>query len=298
MPDAGSHNKIPPASPIGVFDSGLGGLSIVGELSRQLPRERIVYFADNLHMPYGPRPLAEVRNFCVAIAGKLIEFPVKLVVVACNTASAASLKHLRQAFPGMSFVGMEPAVKPAAAGTVSGKVGVLATQATFHGELFESVVERFAADVEVFRQPCPGLAEFIERHPPDHPALKPLLEKFIHPLLAKGVDRLVLACTHYPLVKDAIRETAGAGVTVIDPGPAIARRVRQLLEERQALSADGDGKTVFYASGDADAFSAAASRILGREIRAEKGVFNWLPSTDGDDDVIWRTATPGAGGKP
>lgn len=287
MPGASNHGEISPASPLGVFDSGLGGLSIVRELSRQLPRERIVYFADNQHMPYGPRPLAEVRNFCVAIAGKLIEIPVKLIVVACNTASAASLRHLRLAFPDMPFVGMEPAVKPAAAGTVSGKVGVLATQATFHGELFESVVERFAANVEIIRQPCPGLAEFIERHPPDHPALKPMLERFIHPLLAKGVDRLVLACTHYPLVKDAIVETAGNGVTVIDPSPAIARRARQLLEERNMLAAEGDGGMAFYASGDADAFSASASQILARDIRAEKDAFNWLPAPDSGSAVIW-----------
>ncbi len=280
MTNANGSGKPGASSPVGVFDSGLGGLSVLKEIERELPRERIVYFADNLHIPYGPRPLAEVRAFAVGIAGKLIEYPVKAIVVACNAASAASLKHLRQAFPAMPFVGMEPAVKPAAATSRRRKIGVLATQATFHGELFESVVERFAADVEVLRQPCPGLAEFIEHHPPDHPVLRPMLEKFIRPLLEQGVDKLVLACTHYPLVKDIIQEVAGQGVTIVDPSPAVARRTRQVLEEKELLAAAGDGGAEFHVSGDAEAFSRAASLILGREVEAKRDAFHWIPVTD------------------
>ncbi|MCL2000882.1 MAG: glutamate racemase [Planctomycetes bacterium] len=267
--------------PIGIFDSGLGGLSILKEIERELPRERLVYFADNLHLPYGSKSLAEVWEFCAAIAGRLIEYPVKAVVVACNTASAASLKRLRQVFPVTPFIGMEPAVKPAAAATRSRKVGVLATQSTFQGELFESVVERFASDMEVLRQPCPGLAEFIERHSTDHPGLKPRLEKFIQPLLERGVDNLVLACTHYSLVREVIQEVAGQGVAVIDPSPAIASRARQVLAESGLLAgSDGRGGGVFYASGDAEAFSRAASRILGRGIIARKDSERWIPADD------------------
>ena len=253
---------------VGVFDSGLGGLSIVREIVRELPDERIVYYADTRHMPFGPRPLAEVREIAFGIVERLLAAPVKAVVVACNTASAAALKALRLAFAGVIFVGMEPAVKPAAAETRSGKVGVLATQAAFQGELFESVVARFAAGVEVIRQPCPGLAEFIESHPPDHPALRPRLEKFILPLVERGVDEIVLACTHYPLAMETIKDICGPGVRVVDPSPAIARRLRQVLAERRLLASSGGGGLESMASGDPAAFSRQASLILGREISA------------------------------
>lgn len=272
---------------IGVFDSGLGGLSIVRQIEALMPRERIYYYADNLHIPYGPRPLEEVRRFATAIADKLIQLPAKAVVVACNTASAAALKHLRKVYPGTPFIGMEPAVKPAAAESRSGKVGVLATQATFQGELFESVVERFASGVEVICQPCPGLAEFIENHQPDHPVLAHLLEKFIRPLVEKGVDTIVLACTHYPLVKDAIARVAGPGVTIVDPSPAIARRVEQVLGDADLLRKEGKGSVGFYVSGETGNFSQSASMILGRNIMAEKASFRWIPVRKDDAPEIW-----------
>lgn len=280
VPDASSR--------IGVFDSGLGGLSILREIAALMPGERIAYFADTQHMPYGPRSLEEVRAFATAISERLIMLPVKAIVVACNAASAAALKHLRRVFPDTPFIGMEPAVKPAAAETRSGKVGVLATQATFHGELFESVVERFAADVEVLCQPCPGLAEFIEHHSPDHPVLHSMLERFVLPLVEQGVDRIVLACTHYPLVKDAIVRVAGEGVTIVDPSPAIAKRTRQVLEKAGMLNPDGDGGAEYYVSGDAAAFAEAASRILGREIKVVKNSFRWVPVANDDFSSIWK----------
>lgn len=258
---------------IGVFDSGLGGLSILRELMRRLPNEKLVYFADNLHVPYGSRPLAEIRGFSEKIAGNLLAIPCKMVIVACNTASAAALRHLRSVYPETHFVGMEPAVKPAAAHSSSRRVGVLATQATFQGELFESVVERFARGTEIMRQACPGLAEFIEAHPSDHPILKPMLEKFILPLRDAGIDQLVLACTHYPLVKDAIQEIAGPEVEVVDPSPAIAKRARQVLAETKTLS-DGPGGVTFLASGDLEIFSRSASRILGQLVQARNAQYS------------------------
>ena len=269
-------NGCPSASncPIGVFDSGLGGLSILRELWRELPGENMVYFGDTLHMPYGPRPLAEVKDYCAAIVHNFAAMPVKAVVVACNTASAAALKHLRTIHPNLPFVGMEPAVKPAVALSRSGKVGVLATTATFQGELFESVVERFAQGTEVLCQPCPGLAEFIENHRPDHPDLIPLIKKFIQPLLVRGVDNLVLACTHYPLIRDAILAAAGPGVIVVDPSPAIARRTKQVLNEAGNLNEAGQGQTTFFVSGDADAFSRSATLLLGKEVNAQKAPFS------------------------
>lgn len=270
---------------IGVFDSGLGGLSILREITALLPREKVFYFADNLHMPYGPRPLEEVRRYATGIAERLIGLPSKVVVVACNTASAAALKHLRRVYPGTIFVGMEPAVKPAAAKSRSGKVGVLATQATFQGELFESVVERFAGDVEVIRQPCPGLAEFIEHHQPDHPVLRPMLAKFVQPLVDKGVDHIVLACTHYPLVREVISEIAGPGVVIVDPSPAIARRTEQVLRDAGLLATEGNGGVGFYVSGETEGFSQSASMIMGRDIRAEKSSFRWVPVNK--NDSLW-----------
>jgi len=261
---------------IGVFDSGLGGLSVLREMERLLPDESFVYFADNAHIPYGPRPLDQVRRFSHAIAGNLIAHPCKLVTVACNTASAASLASLRESFPDIPFVGMEPAVKPAAAETRSGRIGVLATHATFQGKLFESVVERFAHGTEVVCHACPGLAEFIETHSPDDPALQPILREIIAPLLERGVDTLVLACTHYPLIKEAIAAAAGPAVRVVDPSPAIARRVEQVLRERDALTGvrGGGGKTRFFASGDADAFSRRASDMVNRPVEAVPAEFS------------------------
>ncbi len=269
---------------IAVMDSGLGGLSILREIALLLPGESLYYFADNLHMPYGPRPLAEVRDFVIAITGHLLTLPAKTVVIACNTASAASLGAVREIFPDTPFVGMEPAVKPAAAESVTGVVGVLATQATFHGRLFESVLERFAAGVEVLRQPCPGLAEFIESHRPDDPRLIPLLESFIHPLTERGADTLVLGCTHYPLVKEAISRVAGPGVRIIDPSPAVARRTRAVLAEKGWLREApaerpgyGEGDLQIRVSGEKENFSRSASIFLGKEVRAESAPFLWLP---------------------
>ncbi|HRE29622.1 MAG TPA: glutamate racemase, partial [Anaerolineales bacterium] len=183
---------------LGVFDSGVGGLSVVRHLLRALPEAGVVYVADTAHVPYGPRSLAEVRAFSHAITRYLLDLGASEIVVACNTASAAALKSLRESFPGVPFVGMEPAVKPAAEQTHSGVVGVLATPATFQGELFASVVERFARDVRVLRQTCPGLVEQIEAGRLDTPDTEALLRGWLEPMLQEGIDALVLGCTHYP----------------------------------------------------------------------------------------------------
>lgn len=234
-------------------------------MRRELPGERVVYMADGGNLPYGSKTLDEVRGFSEALTRRFLTLPVKMVVVACNTASAAALKYLRGVFPQTPFVGMEPAVKPAAANSRTRRVGVLATRATFQGELFESVVERFAGDVEVVRQPCPGLAEFIEHHAIDDPGLEAMLAEWVPPLVERGVDTLVLACTHYAFARDTIERLAGPGVRVIDPANAIARRVRQVLAERDEL-ARGEGGEEFFATGDARRFAAAASRLLGRNV--------------------------------
>ncbi len=163
-------------SPIGIFDSGVGGLSVLRAIRAQMPDEAIIYFGDQGHIPYGPRPMGQIRNFSEAITRFLLEQSAKIIVVACNTASAAALKYLREMFPDIPFVGMEPAVKPAAEQTHTGKVGVLATPATFQGALYASVVERFANGVELLQDTCPGLVQEIEKGNLDGKETRTILE--------------------------------------------------------------------------------------------------------------------------
>jgi glutamate racemase len=251
-------------APIGVFDSGVGGLSVLRPLRQQLPAESFVFFADQAHVPYGPRPLEEVRRYAVGITRFLIDQGAKLIVVACNTASAAALQHMRETFPGMRFVGMEPAIKPAAEQTRTRAVGVLATPATFQGALFASVVERFAQGVSVLPLTLPGLVERIEAGDLDGPETRRIVEAGVRPLVAQGVDTLVLACTHYPFVIPLIEQAAGPGVQVIDPSPAIARQAGRLLAEGgPPAPAGAEGGTTFVSSGDAAQLASMAQRLIG-----------------------------------
>jgi glutamate racemase len=252
--------------PIGMMDSGLGGLSILREIRRQLPAEDVVFLADQAHVPYGPRPLDQVREFSVEITRLLLEMGAKVIVVACNTASAAALRHLRQAFPETPFVGMEPAVKPAAEASRTRTVGVLATPTTFQGELFASVVERFAGGVRVIPQTLPGLVERIEAGDLDGPLTRAILQQGIGPLLAQGIDTLVLACTHYPFVIPQIATTAGPGIRVIDPSPAIARQTQRILAERDlAAPRRHKGKILFISSGEPERLREMARRLISAE---------------------------------
>jgi glutamate racemase len=217
-------------SPIGIFDSGVGGLSVLREIRKQLPNEPMVFLADQAHVPYGPRSLEEVRGFSEAITRYLLSQGAKVIVVACNTASAAALHHLRATFPDIPFVGMEPAVKPAAENSHSRVVGVLATPATFQGVLYASVVERFAQNVTLLQHTCPGLVQQIEAGELDTPETRRILEDALLPMLEKGIDTVVLGCTHYPFVIPLIEQITGPNVRVVDPAPAVARQTARLLE--------------------------------------------------------------------
>lgn len=261
-------------SPIGVFDSGLGGLSVLRQIRITLPNEPVVYLADQANVPYGPRPLEQVQAFAEGITRFLLDCGAKLVVVACNTASAAALQHLRRTFPTVPFVGMEPAVKPAAASTRSKVVGVLATPATFQGALFASVVERFAGGVEVIPQTLPGLVERIESGDFDGEATRAIVRTGLEPLLSRGVDTLVLGCTHYPFVIPLIEELAGPGVRVIDPSPAIARQVGRLLAERRLTTASGQPSPPrLYTTGDPQRLMALLPRLLPESAQVERAVW-------------------------
>jgi glutamate racemase len=219
-------------APIGIFDSGVGGLSVFRAIRQELPQEAIVYLADQAHVPYGLRSLEEVRDFSAGITRFLIAQGCQLIVVACNTASAAALHDLRKSFPDISFVGMEPAVKPAAEYTQTGVVGVLATPATFQGALYSSVVERFASGVVLLQDTCPGLVGQIETGQLDTPETRNILEQALLPMLEQRIDTIVLGCTHYPFVIPLIQEIAGPAVRVIDPAPAVARQAKRVLDQR------------------------------------------------------------------
>ncbi len=200
-------------------------------------------------------------DFSEAITRYLLSRKAKLIVVACNTASAAALHHLREVFPGFPFVGMEPAVKPAAEGTQSGVVGVLATPATFQGALYASVVERFANGVTLLQHTCPGLVAQIEAGELESPQTRLILEEALLPMLDKGIDTVVLGCTHYPFVIPLIEAIVGPGVRVIDPAPAVARQVGRLLETN-GLShpAEEMGSLDILTTGDPTAFTGAAPK--------------------------------------
>lgn len=255
---------IEPYGSIGIFDSGVGGLSVLREVRRLLPAEPLIYLADQGHVPYGPRPLEQVRSFSKTIVDYLLAEGAKLIVVACNTASAAALHYLRDVFPGIPFVGMEPAVKPAAEWTHTGVVGVLATPATFQGALYASVVERFANGVTVLQHTCPGLVGQIEAGSLDDHDTRLILHEALDPMLAEGIDTIVLGCTHYPFVIPLIQEIAGPEVRVIDPAPAVARQVERLLEAKNLRHPGAEpGAARFLTTGDPVRLGVLMPRLLG-----------------------------------
>jgi len=253
-----------PNKPIGIFDSGVGGLSVLRVIRELLPAEHILYLADQAHIPYGPRQKEEIRAFAYGITKFLLGQDAKLIVVACNTASAAALHDLRSDFPEIPFVGMEPAVKPAAAQTQTGRVGVLATPTTFAGEMYHALVDRFAKGIQIYQNTCPGLVEQIERGEFDSPATREILEAALHPMLEENVDTVVLGCTHYPFVIPLIQDITGPNIHTIDPSPAIARQTQRVLNEHNWLNpAKTFGALNFFTSGDAIGLSRVLPHLLG-----------------------------------
>ncbi len=249
---------------VGIFDSGVGGLSVAREIMRQWPAQPLIYLADQAHVPYGQRPLAEIRDLTEGITRYLLDAGARVIVIACNTASAAALHWLRGRFPETPFVGMEPAVKPAAERTRSGRVGVIATAATFQGELFASLLDRYANGIEIHTQVCPEFVPLVEAGEIDTPRARAAVEQNLSPLLSAGIDQLVLGCTHYPFLRPLIEEVAGPGVTVIDPAPAVARQAGRVLAERGWL-AQGDvpGTRRFCTTGEPERLERALVQLLG-----------------------------------
>ena len=260
-----NNNKV--AKVVGIFDSGVGGLSVLREIHALLPTQPLYYIADQAHVPYGKRKLSEIRDFSFAITEFFAAMGVQLIVVACNTASAAALKDLREEYPQLTFVGMEPAVKPASQKTHNGIVGVLATPATFQGKLYSTLVEKFAKDVTIYTHTCPGLVEAIESGELSSDSTRTILKEALLPMVESGVDTIVLGCTHFPFVVPAIKNIVGPNISVIDPSPAIAKRVCSLLDSKELLENDSQNSKIIYGtSGEPEIFSKSVYFLLNKDI--------------------------------
>ena len=257
--------------PIAVFDSGLGGLTVLRALRDQLPHEDFFYFADTRFLPYGDRPEVFLKERGVLIAQALAQRGAKALVIACNTATAAAAEEIRAATT-LPIVALEPGVKPAAALTKSGVIGVLATTRTLDSERFQRLVAGHAQHLRVLPIACPGLAEAIETEGPESSLVASLLDTFVAPMAAAGVDVVVLGCTHYPWVADEIARRMPAGVALLDTGEPVARQLGRLLKVGGLLGG-GSGKLTIATSGAPNKVNATVHRLWGQKMPVE----HWEP---------------------
>jgi glutamate racemase len=253
-------------SAVGVFDSGVGGLSVLKHIRARLPRQRLLYAADSGHVPYGDKSIDYIRERSRTLTQVLIEKGAAAVVVACNTATAAAAATLREHFT-IPIIAMEPAVKPAVAATRSGIVGVLATVGTLESAKFAALLEQYAGDVEIVTQACPGLVEQVEAGELDSPATRALLARYTKPLLAHGADTLVLGCTHYPFLRPLLAELVGPSVTLIDTGEAVARQVVRRLPPELVAASTAPAEQ-FWTTGDTRGAQRIMSQLWGRLVAA------------------------------
>ncbi len=275
---------------VGIFDSGVGGLAVWQSFIRLAPDAPTLYVADQAHVPYGPRPPEEIRRFAEAITRFLLDQGARLIVVASNTISAAALWPLREAFPHIPFVGIEPAVKPAAAQTRTGIIGVLGTRGTLNGPLMAGVVERFARQIRVVPRVCDGWVEQVEAGLLEGEEAEAQVRRHLDPVLQTGADVLVLACTHYTFLAPLIRRLVGSEVALIDPAPAVARRAADLwraqIREAKAETAPrlnpeargaetGTGPHRFFTTGDPSRFHEQLRRLIGHDGPVER--LEWDP---------------------
>ena len=260
-----SPAKPSPNAPIGIFDSGVGGLTVARAIIDQLPGESILYVGDTARGPYGPRPLAEVRAFALEIMDQLIASGVKAIVIACNTASSAMLRDARERYEIPVIEVIQPAVRRAVAATRSGKVGVIGTNATIESGAY---LDTFAAapQLEITSAACPKFVEFVERGETSGAAITSLAREYLKPLQDAGIDTLVLGCTHYPLLTGIISYVMGDGVTLVSSAEETAKDLYRALVENDMLNTSGAPKHKFVATGDTASFSKLASRFLGPEV--------------------------------
>lgn len=275
------HFKLAEA-PIGVFDSGAGGLTILADLRAELPGERFIYLGDTAHCPYGVRSDEEITALTLECCRFLLTQGVKLIIIACNTASQAALSTLRATLPSLPFVGVVPAVKPAARLTRKGRIGIAATNQAAKAIYLRQLIDEFAGGIEAFAVGCPDLVTLVERGQFEGPEVEATVRQALQPVLAEDIDVLVLGCTHFPALRPVIERVAGPKVQVIDSGQAIARRTRSVLQSEglftpAALLSNGGGGLEIWSSGDSAAFSHIATHILGLPVQARLAT----PETEG-----------------
>ena len=276
-PDRAAQQPHPFASlaalcPLGAFDSGMGGLSVIAELRRLLPHEEIIYYGDNANCPYGGRTDEWLRDRSAWITSFLMERGAKAIVVACNAASAAGLEHLRAIYP-LPIVGLVPAVKPAVETTRTGVVGVLATKAAIRGRLLTDVIDRFAspAGIEVVKVAPEGWVEAVERGDLDTPETEASVRRFLAPMLKRNVDAIVFGCTHYPFLKPLVRKVVGDNVRLIDSAEGVSRQTARVLVSRGLLyPVERQGKLTVYTSADPDLMRSIVWRLVGEEVPVVK----------------------------
>lgn len=248
-------------APIGIFDSGVGGISVLREIRQLLPHEHLIYYADSGHCPYGEKSREDIIARACHITDDLLARDAKLIVVACNTATIAAVEHLRANYP-VSFIGMEPAVKPAAAQTRSGVIGILATGASLGGEKFHRLLAQHAQDLRVITQPCRGWVEQVEAGDLNSAATVALVRQYCEPLLTEGADTLVLGCTHYPFLRPVIARVVGPDVALLDTGAAVARQVQRVLLRDELQNTSGEGSIEWLTSGDPQKFTALHQMLM------------------------------------
>ncbi len=272
------HPAVKAEAPIGVFDSGAGGLTILSALRQELPYENYIYFGDTGHCPYGTRTDAEIIELSVQANRFLVGQGAKLIVVACNTASQAALNTLRATFPSVHFVGVVPAVKPAARATKKGRIGIAATNQAAKAIYLQQLIDEFAEGIQAFAVGCPELVTLVEHGEFDGPVVEETVKQALEPVLKEDIDVLVLGCTHFPALRSVIERITAHQVRIIDSGSAIARRTHYVLDAERLIhptnsNQEHGGKLQVWCSGDARAFSIVARKLLGYAVVAYQATF-------------------------
>lgn len=276
------------SAPIGVFDSGIGGLSVWNELVRELPNESMIYVADSAFAPYGNKSKRFIAGRSRAITRFLADKGCKLIVVACNTATGAAITILRREFQ-IPFIGVEPAVKPAAMASKTGHIGILATAQTFNGEHFKRSIGLYAQTVELHERAGTGLVELVENGMIHSAETRELLSQYLLPMVDAGIDQLVLGCTHYPFLIPVIRDILPAGIRIIDPAPAVARQTGKVLGEHEGLNTGAEKPDYqFYSTGDSQQLSTMILQLTGHKQPAVH--LDGLPLRHGDQSSRYHPA--------
>ena len=248
--------------PVGVMDYGLGGLSVLQKIRQVLPQENCIFFGDSAHAPYGDKSLAEIRQLTANVVNNLLRQRVKAVVIACNTASSAAGAILREKYPWLPIIAIEPALKPAVLHKIGGRVLVLATSTTLREKKFKKLMESYEDKAEIISMPLPGLPEFVERGELDSPALREFLQKHFSALGDKKIDCGVLGCTHYPFVRPVIQELLGEEVAIFDGAEGTARQLRRQLDMRGLLNMRGKNGEVIWQNSSKDTHLIELSKQL------------------------------------